>query len=301
MKSVIISGRSGYFGSLASSYLNCMGVDVFSAGRHATDDYKFDLDRPAEFSELKVNRQVDTFIHAAATNEVDCVRDPYTTVTRNVTATRSALDFCVKNEIKNFIYISTFHVYGANGGNIHELTSPRPLNDYGLTHLMAEEFVNMYHRKGLVRGTSFRPSNMFDPPLSISDFGRWSLIPFSFCREAVNSRKIVLKSHGLQQRNFVSVRDIVTSILLTVDGKIDSTVVNVPGVDTLSVRGFAYLVQKYAKEILDIDVQVIYPDGENNEPALQYESKHIDPVKLGFSRVDDHVRQFLELVQNEKV
>ena len=300
MNKVIISGASGYFGKLATYYLEESGVKVLSAGRAANSDIHFDLDFAVDFASTKISENIDAFIHAAATHEVDCVNYPYKCVSRNVAGTRAALDFCVNNGIKTFIYISTFHVYGTDVGIISEQTPPKPNHDYGLTHLQAEEYVRMYTRKGLINGISVRPSNMFDLPISLDDFNRWSLIPFGFCKSAVNDGEIVLKTTGMQERNFVSVRDIVKVIKMIFNNKLTFDVINIPGVSTYSIRDFANMVKRIMLEEFSKSVEVIVPEGGLQNNVLTYMSNYFKPDDLEFLHIEDHVINFCkELIKND--
>lgn len=291
MEKVILAGASGYFGSLAEHYLKKSGVEVLSAGRRVRSDLHFDLDLLEEFASSQIDGEIDVFIHAAATHEVDCVESPYKCVNRNVAGTRAALDFCVKNKIKKFIYISTFHVYGTDVGVINERTPVAPLHDYGITHFQAEEYVRMYTRKGLIDGVCLRPSNMFGLPVSLINFDRWTLIPFSFCKDAVEKGEVELKTPGHQYRNFVSVEDIVNVIKKISSNEINAEIINIPGVDTYSIREFAKLVQNVMSEKFDIKILVTAPDGEVKS-RLFYESDYFDPESMNFSHIKEHVNQF---------
>lgn len=300
MKKVIISGASGYFGTLTKSYLIKSGVEVLSAGRGNDNDIHFDLSMAEEFANKEINNDIDTFIHAAATHEVNCIEQPYNCIFNNVAGTRAALEFCVKNKIKKFIYISTFHVYGTDIGSIRENTQTKPMHDYGLTHLQAEEYVRMYTNKGLIDGVSLRPSNMFDTPLSIKSFNRWSLIPFSFCQSAISESRIELMSPGYQQRNFVSVHDIVKIINKVVSNEIQAEVINIPGVSTYSIKGFAELVKKIISESFGRTIEIVAPDGVKKDNKLDYGSNYFKPEDNGFKHIEEHVREFSRRLINDK-
>jgi len=301
MKKVILSGATGYFGALTKKYLQDDGYVICSAGRSQSSDLYFDLDDPDSFAGLNFLGG-DAFIHAAAANEVECVEKPYQALFRNVAGTRAALDFCVKNNIKKFIYISTFHVYGKDTGVIDESTQPEPKHDYGLTHLQAEEYVKMYSRKGVIDGVILRPSNMFDMPLDLNTFNRWSLIPFGFCKSAIYDGKIELRTSGDQERNFVSVKDIVKVIKIVIHDEMKAEVINVPGASDLSVKMLAMLVKKIARMKFNIDVDVVAPNGNKPKDSLHFKSNAVSPSDLGFGVIDEHIfRLCKELIHERSV
>ena len=143
-KSIIVSGASGYLGSALCNHFYEQNWKVIKAGRNIADDIHFDLNFPKKIAQNKINEKADLFIHTAAANEVFCKEYPYESILYNVLGTKAAIDFCCLNKINKFVYISTFHVFGNPQDLINEKTIPTPVNDYGLTHLQAEQYVDLY-------------------------------------------------------------------------------------------------------------------------------------------------------------
>ena len=257
-KTVVISGANGYFGGIACQYFHEQGWSVLKATRQTGADIYCDLDHPEQLAKTKTDYHADVFIHAAAAHEVTCREQPYRSIFYNVAGTRAALDFCVLNNIQHFVYLSTFHVFGNAQGMIDESTVPCPLNDYGLSHLQAEQYVQMYNKAKKVKGLVVRPSNFFGIPANLQACDRWTLIPLAFCREAVETNRIILKTAGLQERNFVSVQDICEAIEKAVDVE-DLETLHVFGQDTLSVKGLAELVQTVMRDELGKDISIKSP------------------------------------------
>ena len=186
-KTVVISGANGYFGGIACQYFQEQGWSVLKATRQTGADIYCDLDHPEQLCTTKIDCHADVFIHAAAAHEVTCREQPYRSIFYNVAGTKAALDFCVLNNIQHFVYLSTFHVFGNPQGIIDESTVPCPLNDYGLSHLQAEQYVQMYNKAKKVKGLVVRPSNFFGIPANLQACDRWTLIPLAFCRVTVYS------------------------------------------------------------------------------------------------------------------
>ncbi len=57
-------------------------------------------------------KDINVIIHLAALNEIDSMKDPKLALEVNTKGTYKLLDLAYKTGIKNFIYFSTFHVYG---------------------------------------------------------------------------------------------------------------------------------------------------------------------------------------------
>lgn len=276
--SVVITGASGYFGAIACKYFSDKGWNVIKASRRSDADIIIDLDCPDAFAKSKLTKPVDMIIHAAAAHEVICVKDPYRSIFQNVAGTRAALDFAVSNNIRKFVYISTFHVYGNATGLITEDVEPIPENDYGMSHLQAEQYVHMYCRKYGINGTCLRPSNFFGIPADMSTFDRWSLVPVAFCKEAMETGKITLKTPGQQERNFVSVLDVCSTIETILSSSNPPRILNVYGNDTLSIITLANGIASKINSSYFAKVTVQAPKGDNKEASISFKSKYTDFV-----------------------
>ncbi len=277
MKTVMISGANGYFGVLACGFFQMRGWRVLRATRKAGDDFLFDLDRPEQFAALRVQQPVDLFIHAAAAHEVTCAREPYRATSQNVAGTLAALDFAVANRIPRFAYLSTFHVFGSPSGLLDERAVPTPANVYGLSHLQAEECVDLYRRRGLVAGFSVRPANFYGVPGSFTDFNRWTLTPLAFPKEALERGEIVLKSPGHQRRNFVHISAICDLIEGNALAGQPQPLLHAAGTETFSIRELALLVADVVHRELGRKIPVVFPEGENNEVAFEFSSLFAPP------------------------
>lgn len=65
----------------------------------------------------------------------------------NFGGTENVLKACVKNGVKQLIYISSVSVYGLSKGVITEGTSTVPVNNYGWSKLKAEKLVLSYKKR----------------------------------------------------------------------------------------------------------------------------------------------------------
>ncbi|HHP7244075.1 MAG TPA: NAD-dependent epimerase/dehydratase family protein [Elainellaceae cyanobacterium] len=297
-QTVIISGANGYFGRIAHEYFVKQGWQVLKATRHADADIPFSLDQPETIVQAPLSVPADLFIHAAAAHEVVCRQEPYRSIYQNVAGTRAALDFCVANDIPKFVYLSTFHVFGSPQGTIDETTLPLPSNDYGLTNRLAEEYVNLYIRQGKLKGMVLRPSNFFGIPANIQQCRRWTLTPLAFCREAIEEKKIVLKTPGYQQRNFISIQDLCKVIQVATEKIEDYPLLHVVGPDTLSIRELAQQVQM-AMQSLDQEIELVLPDGPRLDDGFTYTSYYLNHLYQPQQRIADFIADFCLALLNQ--
>jgi UDP-glucose 4-epimerase len=150
---------------------------------------------------------IDTLIHLAALNEIDCAQDACAALDVNGMGTLRLLQAAQAAGVRRFIYLSTAHVYGAPlVCAISEQTVPRPIHPYAITHKVAEDFVLAARDQGKIEGIVLRLSNGFGAPIA-AEVNRWTLLVNDLCRQAVSTGKLVLRSNGLQQRDFITLQD----------------------------------------------------------------------------------------------
>jgi UDP-glucose 4-epimerase len=137
-----------------------------------------------------------------------------------------------------------------------------------------------------------RPCAVYGMPPSLERFARWSLIPFDFPRQAAAGR-IVLKSHGLQRRNFVPAEGLAHLVGWWLgEPAPGATVANAPGRAECPVYEFASLCAKIAREECGREATIERPAAHGVPPApLEYRTRvggHLPGISL-----EDHVRGIL--------
>ena len=178
-------------------------------------------------------------------------------------------------------------MYGSLEGRIDESSPPNPLSDYAIAHFASEQILR---RVGAgAAGLVLRPCAVFGMPPDLGRFNRWSLIPFGFPRDAVAGR-IVLKTPGLQHRNFVaadSLGSLVSRWLA--EGATSVDVANAPGGESMTVYDFARLCPRVAQEETGRDCAIERPVAAGSSAAaLDYRSRHGAAPRS--TLLDDHVR-----------
>ncbi len=215
-KRVLITGGFGYVGGrVAVELAKNAGWTVCLASRkkQAAPDWLPEaetvaLDMQDAQSLSAAMAGADCVIHLAAMNENDCVVDPGKAITVNTVGTFNVLQAAIGSSVERFIYFSTAHVYAAPlVGHIDEKKIPRPTHPYAYTHHAAEDYVLAAHDQKKITGIVVRLSNGYGAPTH-SDVDRWTLLVNDLCRQAVTNRKMVLRSSGLQRRDFVTLQDV---------------------------------------------------------------------------------------------
>lgn len=252
MKKILITG--GY-GNLGSWFLRKFSdeYDVFVLAR-TKRALTFDTDHTLIICDISSEKecrdklggfQFDNIIHTASAN--DFFVENYSEISLNVNGlgTRNILEVIDTSKLENFIYLSTFHVYGENSGKISEETLCSPKNDYGLTHLFAEEYVKMYGYTRSIPYTIFRLTNSYGCPTD-KDSSKWYLLFNDICKQAVKENKITLNSNGKPSRDFIWMGDVCEEIYNCIqeDGYEKNNTYNLSSEKSYSVLDIAKLVKQ---------------------------------------------------------
>lgn len=247
---------------------------------------------------------IDTVVHFAAVNEIVSAQDPTVAMEVNGIGTLRLLNLAQAVGVRRFIYFSTAHVYGAPLiGDISEQTVPRPIHPYAITHKVAEDFVLAARDQGKIEGIVLRLSNGFGAPISF-DVNRWTLLINDLCLQAVTTGKLVLRSNGLQLRDFITLQDVGRCVkhfiklpkILCEDG-----LFNLGGEFVLSIYKITQLVAIRCSVILGFNPPIERIDSKPGDQIFKL-NYSIAKLKLtGFSlesRIEDEIDATLLLCNN---
>lgn len=215
---ILITGANGFIGTYLANFFLAKNDKIIAVSRrfHPSTQQllKEATQITADILDVQQLRQIpaaDVIIHAATANDV-VSKDTLKGIELSTIGTKNILDFAISNNIPKCIIFSTFQVYGTElNGDISENSALNYQNDYGLNHLFAEMYAEMYCRQSKVQCVSVRPSNVYGQILTDS-FNRWSLVPGCFCKEAFESGTITIKSSGKQMRNFINLENLSRAI-----------------------------------------------------------------------------------------
>jgi len=316
---VLIAGATGYLGGRLSDYLSLRGFEVIALLRTIpADEQWLNQFTQVVVGDISVNKtieeigcqSVDAVVYAISLNHFESENEIDQCQRINVAPLWRLLDQLSLKSLKRFIYISTQHVYGRTGTNsVNEESSVTPQNNYGLTHLMCENITRLYHTRNKISSINLRLSNGYGPP-KFDNCDCWWLVINDFCKSAIETGQIQLKSDGSPQRDFININDInqaIELLLLSPERDIRYVDYNLGGGTTYTMLELAHIVSKCVEKKFQKSVPVLFPDGtisfdarqHLNIKKMRYQTRRMS--ELGFkprTLIDDGVAEVFEYLKS---
>jgi UDP-glucose 4-epimerase len=171
---------------------------------------------PAELSDAESLRAICTdvtrVVHLAGMDQPACEASPAACLEISGMGTLRLAEAAASAGVRRFLFVSTFHVYGAIPGLLmQEDMALHPTTPYAVSRIAGEAFARIAGRRGGMETVVLRLANGYGAPTSPLP-GAWRLAVNDFCRQAVHGGRIVLRRSGRQYRDFVPMTDIVEAI-----------------------------------------------------------------------------------------
>jgi UDP-glucose 4-epimerase len=264
-KYVLITGGAGFIGShLVEEYLTneagkVVVYDDFSTGtmenlNEIRDErlkiVKGSILDAATLNNVVQKEKINIIDHLAAELEVYTgIKDTEKDASINILGTLNVLNIALKNKVEKVLFASSGAVYGeAKYLPIDEEHPLEPHWPYGVSKLSAERYVIQYHKLFGLNTTAFRYGIVYGPR---EWFGR--VLTMFIKRIFLENKPPVVFGEGLQNRDFVYVKDIARAHMLSIE-KPEATgkVFNLGSEKGISIRELAIMLVKMANKKLDI-------------------------------------------------
>ena len=259
---ILVTGGAGFIGSnLVDALLEkryCVRViDDLSSGEienleraSGSKDFEFirgDIRKVGK----DLLQDVETVFHEAAQIDVRrSVADPVHDLDVNVAGTLNLLENMRKVGIGKIIYASSG---GAVYGNpeylpCDEKHPTNPISPYGVSKLVAEKYIQVYHELYGMDYVNLRYSNVYGPRQDPQ--GEAGVISI-FLGRILNGEKPIVFGDGLQTRDYLHVHDVVEANLLAMSGKLGDGTFNLGAGKGTSVNDLIALMREIMnKEII---------------------------------------------------
>jgi len=275
-KTILITGSKGFIGSHIQKKLS----NEYSIYKKNNNSLNL-LDR----KNILRMKKVDFVIHAAAKTPGKNNLHSNDFHENNVIGTLNILDYCVKNNIKKLIYISSF-VYGKPRYNpIDEIHPINPHTEYTKSKFLAEELCRIYSKLYKLNIIILRPFGIFGKSQK-SEYIIPNLI------NSIKNKKQILIMNKKSRRDFLFINDFVDVISKTLKKNFKFEIFNVGSGISYS---FEEIIQKI-EAISSSKIKTKFVDDKNTYiPEIQADVNKIQKA-LNWkpnTNIDDALNEML--------
>lgn len=221
---ILITGATGFIGTHLCQYFKEKGIEVFELNR----EKGFDISKSGWTKNIKI-KNIHTVVHLAQSNNYrDFENKSEEIFQTNVSATKELLEWSKINNVKRFVYTSSFNVYENNSNPRREDSKLGAESFYGLTKSISEQLVSYYSR--FFETVILRLNTVFGGKQTNA------LIP-QMVEKIINNEIIYLaKGDGLILSP-IYVNDLSRIFLKLIESKekFDNEIINVGGEETVSL------------------------------------------------------------------
>lgn len=273
--SIIISGATGMLGSFLVDVLMVKDINchIYVLGRNEEkarkrfgsyfekSNFSFiqcDINDSDFINKLPI--KVDYVFHAASnTHPMAYATDPIGTITANIFATHSFLEYCAKNKVLRFVLASSNEIYGENRGDIElfdedycgYINCNTMRAGYPESKRCSEALCQAYIAQKDIDAVIVRFTRSYGPTLLPTDTKAMT----QFLRNGINGEDIVLKSEGNQYYSYTYMADAISGMLTVMLNGENGQAYNVADIsDDIKLRDLANVIADYSgtKVVFDI-------------------------------------------------
>lgn len=223
MKKILVTGGAGFIGSHLVEKLLEQDYEVFVVDNESAissdkfywfdkaKNYKFDILEKEKLEKIFQNN-IDFVFHLAAETRIQpSIKEPEKCFNTNINGTINILELAKKYKTKRIIFASTSAVYGLNEPPNFEEQKMDCLNPYSASKLCGEILCNTYTKIYNLETICFRFFNVYGERMP--DKGDYSPVIAIFKRQKKNNEAMTIVGSGLQVRDFIHVKDIVSGLI----------------------------------------------------------------------------------------
>lgn len=242
----------------------------------------------------KINfSEVDGIVHfAARTGVIESLEKPIEFSDVNVSGTIKLLEICKKFNIPKFLLASTGAVYGNQKAPFSEDMIPNPISPYAASKVSAENFCKAYSNTFQILCAVLRFSNVYGPRKS---FGPYANVIPKFVRASLRNEPITIFGDGLQERDFVFVKDVAQACYTALE-KNTNDVYNIATEKNTSINKLIDTLE----DTLNYKFQRNYVDPREGESKYAYSSIKKAKKELSYSPKFSLVDGLTEYIEYEK-
>ena len=257
----LILGGAGYFGSRLSEHLSkTHDVTVTyrsllphrEAWLNASDLGRLHYDA-ATSSSIDMDESVDLLINLAMPGAREAARDTDAALAAAEHTAKLCCKLVSQGRAHRLIHLSTFHVYGENGGtNYCEDSLVAPKHPYGQIHHAVER--RLLTSECADKIYILRATNMAGAPAHLDLGDQAGLVFLDLCRQSVCDGRITLGNDGSSYRDILPFKDAIDGVML-IAGCSENTpnVFNMAAGQSITLRTLAEAIASEAECKVEIE------------------------------------------------
>ncbi len=257
---ILVTGGAGFIAShIVDAFIenghSVTIIDNLTTGREENINPKakfYKADIRDDLTEIFKEGKFDVVNHHAAQIDVRrSVNDPIYDAGVNIIGTLNLLQNCIKFGVKKFMFASTGGaVYGEQDYfPADENHKQQPLSPYGISKLTVEKYLYFYKEVHNLRYTILRYANIYGPRQN--PLGEAGVVCI-FLDKILAGEQPIINGSGEQTRDYVYVKDVVKTNLLTLDEE-ESEIYNVgTGIETSVNELFKLINQNFNNTIKEV-------------------------------------------------
>ncbi len=280
---ILITGGSGFIAGRLAKHL-AKNNDIFLVSRNKNLQIKklkkvkikhINWENQSNINELC--KDIDTVIHTAGMNAKNCLLNPEYANRFNGYRSLDLINASINNKVKNFFYLSTAHVYCSPLiGDINENSKTTNKHPYATSNLLGEKFLTEAILSSHIKGNVIRLSNVYGTPIH-NKTNCWDLVMQDICLQAIKNKKIILKSNGMQKRDFIPMESLCIFFekILNKEIKITENIVNLGSGISQTIYDIALFVQNRTEKKFGFFPKIFAneKDKKNTNKDLIFNSK----------------------------
>ncbi len=247
----------------------------------------------------KVIGDSDVIIHASGPNASDCNNSYIVSTYYN--ETKYLIDIASKSKcVKKFIFLSSIRAVSDNcKGIITENTNLNPSSEYGKLKSSIEHNLLIDKNETDMTKIVLRITNGYGVPASLIT-NCWDLVVFNVCKQAIENKKIILKSKGEGYKDFIpisAVTNVIKSIISDTEYR-KSDIFNVSSSKSIQVIDFIKLIKDKISKKLSTRIPI---ETGNLEEGKEHNVFTVDNSKITnegwLNSYIDHEKEMDDLVE----
>lgn len=237
-QSILVTGASGFLGSVIAAYFRSRGARVVGTSRsqQCQSDQEvlcLDLENSSDVQLLGTKGPYDAVIHCAAC--LPGYMSDLRLLSANQKITYNLVEWVLNNKVANFLFASSCSIYGYLAKPCKELSIPQPPNMYAVSKIACEYMINAMATNTNTKVCILRISAPYGPRLVAET------VITRFLRQVARNDPITLLGTGTRSQDFVYQDDVANAFYRAILHNAEGTF-NISGNQPVSMLNLAEII-----------------------------------------------------------